>query len=145
MEIKEKMIGDNTYYVRAMNPFEALKLLGDLQRVITTSLGNAAEGEGEFLDKEVNMGAIVAGIGNKLDGETLMMFADRLIKPEYVSVRMAGESEPSRLNKVKAEEIFTGKIKDMITLMFFIIEVNYSDFFDLAQNAFGNMQVLLKK
>lgn len=145
MEIKEKMIGDNTYYVRAMNPFEALKLLGDLQRVITTSLGNAAEGEGEFLDKEVNMGAIVAGIGNKLDGETLMMFADRLIKPEYVSVRMAGESEPSRLNKVKAEEIFTGKIKDMITLMFFIIEVNYSDFFDLAQNAFGNMQALLKK
>lgn len=145
MEIKEKQIGENTYYVRAMNPFESLKLLGDLQKVVTTSLGNAAEGDGNFLDREVNMGAIVAGIGNKLDGETLMMFADRLIKPEYVSVRAAGEAEPTRLNKIKAEELFTGKIKDMIALMFFVIEVNYSDFFDLAQNAFGNMQALLKK
>lgn len=145
MEIKEKVIGGNTYYVRAFPPLDSLKLLGDLQAVVTGSMGDAVEGDGPTLDKEVNFGALVSGIGSKLTGEKLVNFAERLLKEDYVSVRVAGESEPVKLSVLKREEVFTGKVKDMLAVMIFVLEVNYSDFFDLIPNGFGNIMGQLPK
>ena len=145
MEIKEKVIGGNTYYVRALPPLESLKLLGDLQAVVTGSMGDSIEGEGPALERDVNLGTIIAGIGSKLTGEKLVGFAERLLKEDYVSVRMDGKSEPVKLNMLKREEIFTGKIKDMLAVMIFVLEVNYSDFFDLIPKSFGNIMAQAQK
>ncbi len=141
--VQNKVINGNTYYARPMPPLEALKLLGDLQKVITTSL--QIDGEDKGIDSKIDVGTIISNIGGRLDGVTLVGFAERILNPEYVSVQMADGVETLRLDKLTQTKIFTGKIKDMISVMFFVLEVNFKDFFDLAQSDFGNITAALRK
>lgn len=145
-DIKEKSIGNNTFYVSPFPPLISLGLLGDIQAVITTSLGNnniangnavADSDEKSLLDKDINMGAVIAGIGNNLKGPALVQFAERILLTEMVSVKCPGETEAVKLTKGKLNEIFAGHIKDMLELMYFVLEVNYADFFEKMPNLTG--------
>ena len=130
VNIKEKQIGDNIYYVRAFPPLVALGLLGDLQAVVTTSLkDNDIKADEKEQNKKIDIGKFIAGIGQNLKGETLVTFANRLLTPEYVSVKLKDEEEPQRLDKNIQGIIFTGNIKEMLDVMYFVIEVNFGDFF----------------
>lgn len=139
-EVKNKQIGDYTFYVRAFPPLVALDLLGDLQSVVTTSLGGATAGSDEenknLLDKQIDIGAVIAGLGSNLKGPVLVKFADRILNQEYVSVDIPEEGTV-KLSKAISDKIFTAHIKDMLELMFFVLEVNYSDFFDSVPNLSG--------
>lgn len=137
INVQKKQIGDNIYYVRPMPPMMALSLLGDLQAVVTGSLNNNMNDVDGKTD--VNLGALIAGIGGKLNGPTLLSFADRILNKDYVSVDIITNNgkETVRLDSVRQEEVFTGHMKDMLTLMWFVLEVNYSDFFDLLPSLSG--------
>lgn len=141
--LQSKVIGGHTYYVRHMPPLEALKLLGDLQKVITSSI--KVDGEYKGLDSKINIGDIIAGIGCKLDGLTLVGFAERILRPEYVSVQKADTVETIQLDKLAQTDLFTGNIKDMLSVIWFVLEVNYKDFFDLAPKNFGGITAALQK
>lgn len=147
IEVKNKQIGNNTFYVRAMPPLMALNLLGDLQAVITSSVSDAVENNSgkELLDREINLGSIIAGIGNNLKGASLVAFAERIINDEYVSIQLQNSGEPVRFNKNLQEEVFTGRIKDMLSLMYFVLEVNYKDFFDSVPDLSGIVARLTQK
>lgn len=133
LNIQEKTIGDNRYYVRPFPALMALELLGDLQAVLTGAVGRSISDDvevGSFLDKKINMGAAIAAIGQQLKGPVLVSFAQRLILEDYISVKRLGKEEPERLSKLLFNNIFQRNLKELFELVFFILEVNYSDFFD---------------
>lgn len=136
INVQKKQIGEHTFYVRPMPPLMALSLLGDLQAVVTSSLDLNETEDGKT---NVNLAAIINGIGGKLTGPTLLGFADRILNAEYVSVDVITNvgTETVKLNKLRQEEVFTGRMKDMLELMWFVLEVNYSDFFDLLPDVSG--------
>lgn len=151
-EVKNRKIGANTFYVRAFPPLQGLKLYGDLQRAVTSALkcGLTPNGETEdmkeaLLGAQINVGAILAQLGESFNGEVLTQFSERLLDAEYVSVKIKGEEEAIMLTEDVINELFTGKLVDMLKLEKFIIEVNFGDFFALIPNLSGVREMLVSK
>jgi hypothetical protein len=151
-EVKNRKIGANTFYVRAFPPLQGLKLYGDLQKAITAALkgGLTSDGETEnvkeaLLGAQINIGAILAQLGESFNGEVLAQFSERLLDAEYVSVKIKGEEEAIMLTEDVINELFTGKLVDMLKLEKFIIEVNFGDFFALIPNLSGVREMLVSK
>ena len=145
VNVQQKKIGENAFYVRPMPPDMALSLLGDLQAVVTGSLNNNMNDVDGKTD--VNLGALIAGIGGKLNGPALVGFADRILNKEYVSVDVLTSrgNETVKLDIIRREEIFTGHVMDMISLMWFVLEVNYKDFFDSLPDLSGIQELIVMK
>lgn len=151
-EVKNRKIGANTFYVRAFPPLQGLKLYGDLQKAITAALkgGLTSDSETEdmkeaLLGAQINIGAILAQLGESFNGEVLAQFSERLLDAEYVSVKIKGEEETIMLTEDVINELFTGKLVDMLKLEKFIIEVNFGDFFALIPNLSGVREMLVSK
>lgn len=151
-EVKNRKIGANTFYVRAFPPLQGLKLYGDLQKAITAALkgGLTSNGETEdmkeaLLGAQINIGAILAQLGESFNGEVLAQFSERLLDAEYVSVKIKGEEEAVMLTEDVINELFTGNLVEMLKLEKFIIEVNFGDFFALIPNLSGVREMLVSK
>lgn len=151
-EVKNRKIGANTFYVRAFPPLQGLKLYGDLQKAITAALkgGLTSNGETEdmkeaLLGAQINIGAILAQLGESFNGEVLAQFSERLLDAEYVSVKIKGEDEAIMLTEDVINELFTGKLIELLKLEKFIIEVNFGDFFALIPNLSGVREMLVSK
>lgn len=151
-EVKNRKIGANTFYVRAFPPLQGLKLYGDLQKAITAALkgGLTSNGETEnmkeaLLGAQINIGAILAQLGESFNGEVLAQFSERLLDAEYISVKIKGEEEAVMLTEDVINELFTGKLVELLKLEKFIIEVNFGDFFALIPNLSGVHEMLVSK
>ena len=151
-EVKNRKIGANTFYVRAFPPLQGLKLYGDLQKAITAALkgGLTSNGETEdmkeaLLGAQINVGAILAQLGESFNGEVLAQFSERLLDAEYVSVKIKGEEEAIMLTEDVINELFTGKLVELLKLEKFIIEVNFGDFFALIPNLSGVREMSVSK
>lgn len=151
-EIKNRKIGANTFYVRAFPPLQGLKLYGDLQKAVTAALkgGLTSNCETEdmkeaLLGAQINIGAILAQLGESFNGEVLAQFSERLLDAEYVSVKIKGEEETIMLTEDVINELFTGKLVELLKLEKFIIEVNFGDFFALIPNLSGVREMLVSK
>ena len=151
-EVKNRKIGANTFYVRAFHPLQGLKLYGDLQKAITAALkgGLTSNGETEnmkeaLLGAQINIGAILAQLGESFNGEVLAQFSERLLDAEYISVKIKGEEEVVMLTEDVINELFTGKLVELLKLEKFIIEVNFGDFFALIPNLSGVREMLVSK
>lgn len=151
-EVKNRKIGANTFYVRAFPPLQGLKLYGDLQKAITAALkgGLTSDGETEnvkeaLLGAQINIGAILAQLGESFNGEVLAQFSERLLDAEYISVKIKGEEEAIMLTEDVINELFTGKLVELLKLEKFIIEVNFGDFFALIPNLSGVREMLVSK
>lgn len=148
IDVKEKEIAGNKYYVRPFPPQKALELLGDLQAVVTSSFSLAASSNGNedeeasVLERNIDLGAVIAGIGKNLKGPALVVFANRIIDKEYVSVQRPGDESPVKLDKMLSDNVFTGHLKDMLELMYFVLEVNYADFFENLPDLSGIAQLI---
>ena len=161
-EVKNRKIGANTFYVRAFPPLQGLKLYGDLQKAITAALkgGLTSDGETEnvkeaLLGAQINIGAILAQLGESFNGEVLAQFSERLLDAEYVSVKIKGEEKAysqvitgavgGAAGEDVMNELFTGKLVELLKLEKFIIEVNFGDFFALIPNLSGVREMLVSK
>lgn len=151
-EVKNRKIGANTFYVRAFPPLQGLKLYGDLQKAITAALkgGLTSNGETEnmkeaLLGAQINIGAILAQLGESFNGEVLAQFSERLLDAEYISVKIKGEEEAIMLTEDVINELFTGKLVELLKLEKFIIEVNFGDFFALIPNLSGVREMLANR
>ena len=151
-EVKNRKIGANPFYVRALPPLQGLKLYGDLQKAITAALkgGLTSNSETEdmkeaLLGAQINIGAILAQLGESFNGEVLAQFSEPLLDAEYVSVKIKGEEEAIMLTEDVINELFTGKLVELLKLEKFIIEVNFGDFFALIPNLSGVREMLVSK
>lgn len=122
-EVKNRKIGVNTFYVRAFPPLQGLKLYGDLQRAVTSALkgGLTPNGETEdmkeaLLGAQINVGAIIAQLGESFNGEVLAQFSERLLDAEYVSVKIKGEEETIMLTEDVINELLLVSLLNCLSL-----------------------------
>lgn len=142
----------NIFYIRPFDPFLALKLLGDLQKLISPVIGNVFSAFGEdgeksnagIIDKNIDMCAVekaFAALAEHVDGQKLEAMALRILDKNYVSVGIDG-CETVRLDKPQISELFTGNVSDMLLLIVEVLMVNYGDFTKLFKSLSGNAGVL---
>ena len=128
-----------------------MKVLGDLQKVVVPALGGAVGGlKPESLDMDTSDvkfigGAVADALNNlakTLDGETLERAAELLLDPQYVSVAPLHTKDFQPLDEGAVNEIFSGRIIDLIALMVQIFKVNYADFSKLSSVPTGVRKAL---
>ena len=128
-----------------------MKVLGDLQKVVVPALGGAIGGlKPESLDMDTSDvkfigGAVADALNNlakTLDGETLERAAELLLDPQYVSVAPLHTKDFQPLDEGAVNEIFSGRIIDLIALMVQIFKVNYADFSKLSSVPTGVRKAL---
>lgn len=148
LNIKEKEINGTTYYVRPFPPLEALGLLGDLQVIVSSGISKAVDEDRNntnILDMNINLGSVIAGIGQNLKGSKLVEMAQRILHENYVSVKCADAKEPVRLDKTMFNKLFSGQLKTLFKVMYFVLEVNYADFFEDVPDLTGLLKKLQEK
>lgn len=143
--------GEYVFSIRQFTPFYAMKVLGELQKIATPILGGAVQAA-ENVDTEAEIRSIpvltklvsgaVNGMANKVDGETLERIAKLLLDPNYVSVAPIHTKEFQRLDEAAINEVFSGRVIDMIALMMQVAKINYLDFSKLCSVPTGAREVL---
>lgn len=156
----------NVFYIRPMNPFLSLRLLGDLQKLVAPVVGNifaafgdkkdkkkdekqeVAEAESKeekgLFDRDFDMAAVektFTAIAEHIDGDKIEKMCSRILDKDYIAVSIDGrEAEP--LGRAQLNELFTGNITDMFILVVEVLKVNYQDFTKLFKSLSGNAAVL---
>lgn len=150
-ETKKYDQGDYTFAIRPFPAFHSMKVLGDLQKVVVPALGGAIGGlKPESLDMDTSdvkfIGGVVAdalnNLAKTLDGETLERAAELLLDPQYVSVAPLHTKDFQPLDEGAVNEIFSGRIIDLIALMVQIFKANYADFSKLSSVPTGVRRAL---
>lgn len=148
-ERTEYRMGQDIFYIQQIPALEGLDVLGEVQKVLLPALGNALLGASASSE---NAGAKETGINvlymmldsipQHLDGATLQKLEKLLVSPQYVAVKIGGKGEAVALDEDTINQIFTGRVLDLIALMFKIFEVNYGDFSKLSGVPAGIRHVL---
>ena len=150
-QITEFEQNGNVFYIRPVEPFTSLKLLGDLQKLVSPVIGNVISSFSDTnnadigaIDKSIDMGAVekaFAALAEHVDGEKLEKMCVRILDKNYVSVSIDG-GETVRLGQAQVNELFTGNVSDMLLLIVEVLKVNYGDFMNLFGNLTGKVGAL---
>lgn len=153
IETKERQIGENTYMVTQLPARRALRLKTRLikifgpsltQMLLTTSenqeiLKTDAKGEDRFTSavdeykiNEMQKASFVKAVQLLAESIDEKLFDDLLIELTQ-GVRRNG----SELNSAVIDQSFAGNLSELYQLVYFVLEVNYSDFFALGN--IGNL------
>lgn len=146
-------IGDDIFTVRQFAPFYAIRVLGELQKIITPALGGILNGvakNNDEMDTE-NLKDMLQVISNAieklaytLDGDKLETAIKLLIDEQYVSIQVNrnGKKEFVRLNESAINEVFEGRIIDLVVLAIKVFKINYLDFSKLSSVPIGVQKTL---
>ena len=142
MQPTEFTQGDNTFYIRPMDPFKALELLGDLQKAFLPAIGAAfksTEFTGEdkknltmasLLNKNLDFSNGIVTFSAAINGTNLTNYLSRILNTENIAVSRNGKSA-EKLDKARLMEIYQGNLKGMFELAWEVLRVNYADFFQM--------------
>ena len=123
--------GDFEFSIRQMNPFKAMKVLGDLQKLIIPAIGGAAAGlndSSENAEVVSASGGALANIADNVDGDKLEQACKLLLDTEYIGVKEKDSKSFVSVDSDGLEAIFTGRPWDMLALCYKVFEVNFLDF-----------------
>lgn len=116
IETKEKVIGNSNYAVTQMTAIRALKMQARLLRLIGPSFGAMiASGDDSSIPMAISL------LTDKLDEKTF----ENLVLELTQGVRKDGEE----LTRSKIDLDFAGNLNELFRVLQFILEVNFSDFF----------------
>ena len=147
----EYRLGESVFYIHRFPPFVAMKVLGDLQKIILPAIGAAArEAKGVDLDSPDDgidaladmLGGALSALPQHVDGAGLENAARMLLNPEYIAVSTDGMKQPVRLTEDMAIVVFGGRVMDMFAVMAEVFKVNYMDFSKLSSVPIGTTQAL---
>ena len=129
---KEIILGKDKFYVQQYPPLEGMKVLGELQGIISPAISGAAVGikDSGILSDGLSGGLLM--LAEKLDGEKLEYLSKLLLNPQYVAVKIEGKGQAVALDEDILAQIFTGRYIDMLFLMFKVAQVNFLDFTQLC-------------
>lgn len=156
---QEVNIDDMTFYVQMYEPFKAIKVLGNLQKIILPVLKKTLAGMEDvdgILDKDLSsikdfaqvmplLEGLFGGLSENLDGDKLEKLMNMLLDSNYVSTKHPQTEKLVKLDKSVINQIFTGNLSAMFTLAFNVVKVNYADFFTTLSTRFGNLGVFTGK
>ena len=145
--------GDYEFSIRQMNPFKAMKVLGDLQKLIIPALGGAAAGLNDSSENAEVVSAIssaLASIAENVDGDKLEQACKLLLDVEYIAVKEKGAKDFAYVSNEDMGAIFTGRPWDMLALCYKVFEVNFLDFSKSSsvptgvRNALGEVKAMFR-
>lgn len=132
-------LGESTYYVRPMPPFDGLRVLGDLQAKFGPGLSELLE-DGFALSGPA-LSAAATRLSMALPGAELERIARMLLDPECVSVE--GKGEPAVKLDAAAQAKHLRGAHDIVQLCIFTAVVNFRPFWDGEQSLIGQVRSLL--
>ena len=141
---------DYIFYIRPMEPFTALILLGDLQGLVLPAIGAAIGIQdteevkkmsfGDIINKtNIDIGKGVAALSNAISGHLLKTHLNTILTPEYISVKIPDADEAVRLDKARQMQIFSGHTLGMLSLAKEVLKVNFADFFTIMDDVSGSV------
>lgn len=161
MEVIEKKIGDNTFYIKKFPAFTAVNISGELAAVLAPFIGGVAavagkgNAEAESGDNPVNildtdiedaMPVFIQAFSN-LSGDKFERLMKKLLI-DHKNVSVEGESTDGEVKLLTydiANEVFCGDVQDMFVLCFEVIKLNFNGFFKKIGTRFGGLTAALKK
>lgn len=152
MEVTEKQIGENTFYLRPFPAFTAANISGELAALITPMISSLAPLFGsktaaDVMDIEIEDAApAITGAFSALSGDKIeRLMRKLLIDSQNISVNNPETGRVELLTMDLANEVFCGEVQDMFLLCFEVIKINFSGFFKKLGAQFGDQLGLLKK
>lgn len=119
IETKEKIIGDSTYAVTQMPAMRAIKLQARLLKLVGPSLAAMIVSDPENPDSCLPMAVgLLADKLNPDDFENLVITLLQGVRKDGVEI-----------SKDKANLDFAGKLNELYLVLQFVLEANFSDFF----------------
>lgn len=150
MQPEEQTIGGNTFYIYPFPAFTSAYLSADVISLLAPLIGGIAGalasrdgiGEGKSLmDMDVSEAAQhIAGAFSSLSAEKTEQLLRNLLLNKNVVVKQEGSPDADYLTEDKCNEIFCGKTQNMFILAFYVIKVNYSDFFESLGSRSGSVK-----
>lgn len=118
------------YSVRPFEPFKAITVLGELQKILGPAIGGALE-----------QNALVM-IAQHVDGEKLQNAVRMLLDEDYVAVSPKGKKDFVKLTEYVIDELFTGKSLALLTVAVKVFNANFEDFSMLSGALIGALEAL---
>lgn len=142
--------GEYVFSIRQLPPFEAIKVLGELQKIILPAIGGLLNGVGKNPDADTqnNMDMVnvlsegLEKLAFNLDGDKLERAVSMLLNPNYVAVKAKNGKDFVRLDESAVNEVFSGRVFDMIVLAVQVFKINYLDFSKLSSVPTGALKTL---
>lgn len=137
-DIKTYTQGEYTFSIRQFPPFYAMKVLGELQKVIAPLLDGAVSGVSSPAVKDDSrsdlavLATVASGsfiqLSQHISGEEFEHIAHLLLDPEYVYVKGKVYKSTTKLTEDIVNDVFSGRAIDMIVLMVKVVTANFMDF-----------------
>ncbi|CBY80576.1 hypothetical protein AO053_00490 [Haemophilus influenzae biotype aegyptius] len=159
MARSEIQIGESTFFVQKFSVMDQLRIFGDLQKTLIPSLAkvigfsdekpkDATSAQlAELAQKSAaNFAQGLQDLSQQLSGAELVKLADMLIKPELVTVQRDdfNNGTDKKLSKTDFDLVFDD-MSELIELVIFILQLNFSSFFTKFLARLGSVQELVKK
>ena len=152
MEVTEKRIGENAFYIKPFPAFTSANLSGELISLLAPVLGSLAPlfgtDEGSVMD--VELGEALPSLSrafSTLSGDKFERMMKRLlIESKNISIEGGvTEGEVKLLTFDLANEVFCGEILEMYMLCFEVIKLNFGGFFKKLGTQSGSLQAMIQK
>lgn len=137
--------GNVEFAIRQFNPFYAMTVLGDLQKLLLPTIGGAVEGlRNDKIENDMiaaAKGALVQ-MAKSLDGKALEKACKLLLDADYIGVKMEGKKDFERATEDVLAEVYWGRPWDMVALCVKVFEVNFMDFTKSSSVPTGVIEVI---
>ena len=112
--------GEYEFSIRMMNPFRAMKVLGDLQKLIIPAIGGAAAGlndSSENAEVVSAIGGALANIAENVDGDKLQLACNLPLDPDAAEYNDGKTPHVNMGHKKVYEEVpFQFKVNSKLAL-----------------------------
>lgn len=151
MEITEKKIGENSFYIKPFPAFTAANISGDLAVLITpiVSALSALVGDNKKNIMDLDVDDALPSLSTAFAGLSGDQF-ERLMKKLLIDHKNISVESEVTGGEVKvmsidiANEVFCGDVQDMFVLCWEVLKINYSGFFGKIGRRFGNLQQVIQ-
>lgn len=154
MEQVKKKIGSNTYMVAPFFAAEALKLQTTLVKILGPGVAKligavpTPQDGKSILESNIDGAEIASAVGTlfeHLGEEEFVSLINRILKNVIVELGTPVKEGTQSIKLVSLSEgenafnmVFQGKLVDMYKVLFFVIQVNFPDFFELMGKGIGS-------
>lgn len=152
LEVTEKVIGENTFYIKPFPAFTSANISGELSAALLPVLGSlvpmlggasvGADGSVDVMNMDLELAApALTSAFTSLSGDKVESLMRKLLI-DNKNVSVEGEATEGRvqiLNYDLANEVFCGELQDMFILCVEVIKINFGGFFKKLGVQFGNL------
>lgn len=152
-KLYEVDINGNTYFINRFPPFQALEILGDLQKQFVGPILSQIDGKETPKDADGNLvlspdsrkGLMdsISKISNNLDGRTLRLIAERLLDKNCISVALDGDKDNVRKLDAGAQGLAFSGVADIVELCWEVLKHNYAEVITRLSSPTGPARSLL--